>query len=392
MNDAKVLSACLASRSAFEHVQPFIEENDHSPQSAIWWPQVVAWYARDPRATAVDVELFRSLTKRQLPPKNAESLLGWLDALPPAPSPENAVLALLELKRFNAQQDHLAAVSAGNTERAQHTWAVYESLIRATTLGGESVVFADNDSVFAPESRGVVVRVAPAGLQQRVGGMAAGDSMVVYARPEMGKTAFVVNLGSVVANDGHRVLYLGNEEPVVRTMRRFVSRLCGQTVEYCEEHWEGALAAAKRRGYDRIKFKHLEPGSLAEIEAAIIAARPNLVILDQVRNIKSRGDSLTIRLEEVQQEFRAMASRYQFAAVSVTQAGDSASGQTFLDMGDVDSSNTGLPGACDVMVGIGANTHMMETDRRGISLPKNKLGHTHESFTVTIDKARNRIQ
>lgn len=97
-------------------------------------------------------------------------------------------------------------------------------------------------------------------------------------------------------------------------------------------------------------------------------------------------------MEEVQKSIRAMASRYGFAAVSVTQAGDSAEGKAMLTMGDVDSSNTGVPGACDVMIGIGATDSMKETPRRMLSFPKNKIGHTHEGIVVSFDKARNRVE
>ena len=54
-------------------------------------------------------------------------------------------------------------------------------------------------------------------------------------------------------------------------------------------------------------------------------------------------------------------------------------------MGDVDSSNTGIPGACDVMIGIGASGEDEASGRRVLSLPKNKRSGRHDFFPVGVN-------
>jgi hypothetical protein len=84
---------------------------------------------------------------------------------------------------------------------------------------------------------------------------------------------------------------------------------------------------------------------------------------------------------------RNIAKKYDAVAITVTQAGDSAEGKAVLDMGDVDSSNTGIPGACDVLLGIGATEQHKEQGLRILSLSKNKLGGVHDSFPVRFNPA-----
>jgi predicted ATP-dependent serine protease len=300
---------------------------------------------------------------------------------------------LLDIKRYNTRQEHLAAVSGGDDARATETWERLASLNAASTLQTEREAFYDARNAFQFTRGDNLIRLTPEILNERLGGgLAPGDSVVVYARPEMGKTGFVVHLTATAASAGHGVLYLGNEEPIDRTVQRTIASLTGQPTSVCAAHPVEALAGAQRRGLGNITFRDLDPGTMAQIEGAIRQTRPRLVVLDQLRNILHKGDSATVRMEDVQKGFRALAKRYAFTAVSVTQAGDSADGKTFLTMGDVDNSNTGVPGACDVMIGIGATYAMLETPRRGLSFPKNKIGHNHEGVIVSFDKARSRVE
>ncbi len=393
MHDAALLSGAIGSRVAFERVRPHVEPDDLTPQAALWWPLVVAWYARDPQATGVDQQLLREVGERELPPNHRATLLGWYDALPACPSPENAVQALLDIKRFNTKHEHIAALSAGDDGRAAETWERYASLVAASTLQTEREAFYDPRNAFAFTRGDNLIRLTPAILNERLGGgLGAGDTVVIYARPDMGKTALVVHIAVTAAAAGHPVLYVGNEEPIDRTVQRAVASITGQPTTVCAEHPQDALAGAMRRGLGNITFRDLDPGTPAQVESAVRQVHPRLVIVDQMRNIMSKGDSATVRMEDVQKAFRAMAKRHRFACISVTQAGDSASGKTFLQMGDVDNSNTGVQGACDVMIGVGATDQMVDTPRRGLAFPKNKLGHVHEGVIVSFDKARSRVE
>ena len=98
-----------------------------------------------------------------------------------------------------------------------------------------------------------------------------------------------------------------------------------------------------------------------------------------------KSDTRTNQLEEAANAMRNIAKRYDAIAITVTQAGDSAQGKAVLDMGDVDSSNTGIPGACDVLLGIGGTEQQIAQGIRTLSLSKNKIGGVHDSFPVRFN-------
>jgi hypothetical protein len=75
---------------------------------------------------------------------------------------------------------------------------------------------------------------------------------------------------------------------------------------------------------------------------------------------------------------------HEVVGISVTQAGDSGQNKIFLEVGDVDFSNVGIPAQADLMIGVGADEKLKATNTRGISLPKNKLSGNHAQFYTQI--------
>ena len=113
--------------------------------------------------------------------------------------------------------------------------------------------------------------------------------------------------------------------------------------------------------------------------------KPDVLVLDQLRNLNMHQDNYVLKLEEAATQARTWAKKYSCVVVSVTQAGDSASNKAVLDLGDVDYSNTGIPAQADVMIGLGANDHHARNGELVISLPKNKVSGNHEYFTVGVE-------
>lgn len=115
------------------------------------------------------------------------------------------------------------------------------------------------------------------------------------------------------------------------------------------------------------------------------------MVIDQMRNLVCQEESRVQQLETIARELRRLAIRHQVLVVSVTQAGDSASGKLTLDMSDVDGSKTGIQGTCDLMVGIGVNDAYLESGHRMLSFPKNKLSLDKEPLRVRLDLRRGKI-
>lgn len=54
-------------------------------------------------------------------------------------------------------------------------------------------------------------------------------------------------------------------------------------------------------------------------------------------------------------------------------------------MSDVDASKTGIPGAVDLMIGLGNDDVLEANNMLGVSLCKNKLSGDHARFHVTAN-------
>jgi hypothetical protein len=124
----------------------------------------------------------------------------------------------------------------------------------------------------------------------------------------------------------------------------------------------------------------------------VVKHKPDVLIVDQIRNVQVRAENRTNELEKVARGMRDFARIYNLLAVSVTQAADSARNKLELDMGDIDGSNIGIPGACDVMIMVGMDQAYYDNDERVVNLAKNKLTGEHSKWVVGISKQISRVR
>lgn len=204
-----------------------------------------------------------------------------------------------------------------------------------------------------------------------------------------GKSAFCINLTCGFLAQGFRVLYLINEDREEDIYMRHIYNLSNMDKWAVMNDPDEAEAKALRRGIDRLTIVGLAPGSIKQIEDLIEAHTPDVVIVDQLRNLIVKAENRTGQLDVAARSVRNLAKKLNVLMISVTQAGDSAADKAILDMGDCDSSNTGIPAACDVMLGIGKDATLDAEGRRMISLMKNKLGR-EEHFPVNINPTLSR--
>ena len=115
------------------------------------------------------------------------------------------------------------------------------------------------------------------------------------------------------------------------------------------------------------------------------------MVIDQLRNIDVDSENRTQALEKAATEARNTAKKFDIPVISVTQAGDSASGRTILSRGDIDGSNVGMPATADLMLGIGCTMEMEQRNMRVLSFPKNKISGRHEPINITIDPLLSRV-
>ena len=395
--DGKLFAAACASADAYRKIQGHVLTTDLSPQAAAWWPLLAEWYERDPGSKGVDLEVLAEKGRKVLPEVHQDLLQGWLKDLPEIASPENVVDFLLDLKRYQIGNRLAQAIQIRDDSKVDSLLEEYTELRHATKLGKSEIRWTQDDEEMVQFlSRDNLIKVAPAALNARLkGGASPGDHLLVFGRPEMGKTLITVNMVAGFLKYGHRVLYVGNEESTYKTRKRIACNLANCTSDEFDEQTERALGLAKSRGLGELFICHMNPGTLAEIEEIVKEVRPKVIVLDQIRNLDHKGDGMTVKLNELGKDFRNILAKYQCLGVSVTQAGSRENQSPWLTIDDIDMSRTGLPAACDVIVGVGADEDMKARGQRALSLPKNKLSDAedaHHGVIVQVDLQRSKAR
>lgn len=390
-----IASAC-DSRSAYEKIVSHLGTSDLTDTGQMVWSVIEDYYARDPRARNVNLDTLETLVVATVPnPKHKETLKLVVDGIKSSnTSGENVVHALLTLKReaLGARLSSALLAGSANSELLQE----YSTLLQATGLEeaegeGINIVWGRRPSDdFGDDYSGSLIQMMPHSLNDRLGGgMMRGHHVIVFARPEMGKTSLLANFTAGFLKQDLKVLYLGNEDPIQDVTLKFLSRVLEVPRDDVVRDMRGAEDyAIEHNRWGNLGLAQIEPGNPWEIEAAVKRVQPDVLIIDQIRNLTVRGsknDGMVQHLENAAKAVRQIGIRNKCLVISTTQAGDSATGKGILGMSDVDSSKTGIPAQAEVMIGIGASADDEIGGRRVFSLPKNKRTGQHGHFVVKAD-------
>lgn len=403
----------MQSRASYEAFAPYFTEDDFTPISKFWFALIKEWYAADKMAPSIDRSLLAELGKKRITnKKHEESLLGFVRDLPEPPSADNVVRVALELKRHNVEMELGAALGQGDRKTAARLLPVLAALQQATDLSfgaARKTEWQDAvsvDRLFDKVGKENRIPIAPRALNAKVdGGALPGHHIIIFGRPEAGKSTVSINMSYGFTKQKKRGLYVGNEDHIDILKSRYVSRVTQIPWQECEANKEKCMKLFRQRGgEDYLVMSQLKHGTVEAISRKLEQDGPfDFVVLDQIRNISTGNESdgkLTSRLEAVGREMRDLLLDYNLIGVSVTQANDRTERANqeppmWLGMGDIDSSRTGLPGTGDLLVGVGVTSDLKARNQRAISLPKNKLSSApdaHEGFFVEVDLAISRVR
>lgn len=380
----------MHSRDAFLRIADHVERSDLSEQGWVLWQCLCDYYDADSMCRRADPEILAEAAARKVrPEKHKEMFRGLVhDIAGFESSPANVVHDLIETKRERVGQELASGLLAGNA--SAELFDKYDKLLGAEDLGEDEEEQRRGLSVrelietgFDPSG---LVQVFPESLNRRLnGGVRPGHHIILFARPEMGKTLTTIEMIAGFLLQNLTVLYVGNEDPIDDVNMRVINRLTSMTVSEVRNNPDEADRVAREKGYDNLILASLAPGTAREITALMEQYDPHVLVLDQLRNLNMHQDNYVLKLEQAATQARLWAKRYSCVVVSVTQAGDSASGKAILELGDVDFSNTGIPGQADLMIGIGGTSQNKMRGELVLSLPKNKISGDHSHFTVLCE-------
>ncbi len=222
-------------------------------------------------------------------------------------------------------------------------------------------------------------------LRSSVGGLQGGDSIAVAGRPDKGKTSLLaanlVNFAPQLAGmdwSGRPMLWLNNEGSGRRIIPRIYQAALKCTfAEMVAKSNAGTLVQEYTESMhdERILVKDMHGSTLGQIEQVIEELNPCVVVFDMLANFRMPGvggGNKTDALEQMWQETREMAVRHDFVAMPTVQISADGDDQMYPPYSALKDSKTGIQGATDVILMMGALNSIEMDTVRGFSTPKNK--------------------
>ena len=394
--EEKVINAIFKDRKAFEQVKDTIDSTQEavfSDINSILYDRAAEYYDRDSEASSIDLDIIRSYVEREYP-RHAEIINVALDQIEREDtSCENVVDEFTRVRLHSLGQQIAQAIIAQQDPRDIITryMDIYNGVEEDTVehILPDAPAYADIANVLSGDN---VIELYPQDLQDRTGGCMRGHHILIFARPETGKSLFTINMVRGFLEQDLKVLYIGNEDSAAAMIPRFFCSMLNVSKDDLMAMSEDEVnEGIHQAGNDGFRFVHLEPGTFPQIRGLCRVMKPDVLVVDQIRNVQTGGDGLTTSLERAGTEMRNISAEYDLLAVSVTQAGESASSKLVLGLSDIDSSKTGLPAQIDLMIGIGVDDNYEGLGKRMISLPKNKISGDHSFFSINVDPSRSRV-
>lgn len=390
----KLLSAAFHDREAFDQLLSADVETDLSDKGKILWKLLKEYYSTDAEAPKADVEVISHQIERQYP-KHVDTFKVILDSLEQVSIP-NIIKDTIEFK-IDATKHQLAhALTSGKDEYVNQLIDKLQKLREGRLKDPErksevltNVSVADLVKRSSAENR---IKVLPSALNEQIGGgVSKQHHIVVFAPTDMGKSLFALNMTYGFLKQGLKVLYGGNEDPADDLIYRLLWRMTGMPKEEIEKDFETADKLAAEKGYHNLVFAELAPGNPTELRDMIEEHQPDVLIVDQIRNLDMGETNRVLQLEKAATMMRNFGKQYNLLPVSMTQAADSATGQVILSRGDIDYSNVGIPGQADLLIGIGADEDMEMKGERMLSFVKNKINGQKTPLKVWFDPTLTKV-
>lgn len=225
-------------------------------------------------------------------------------------------------------------------------------------------------------------------LHEVIPGFGPGNFVVVFARPEVGKTGFWVSLTAAPKGfiwQGKKVHAVCNEEPAIRTMARIICAATGTPIKDVARDTAAASSTFRAVGHNIKLFDGVDI-SLDEIREHVRREHPDILILDQLDKIRIDGDFAREdqHLRELYVRTRELAKAERIGIIALTQASADAQDHSKLNYSMMEGSKTGKAAEADVIIGIGRNpAHPIAY--RHLNINKNKITGTHPDFGVMLD-------
>lgn len=244
-------------------------------------------------------------------------------------------------------------------------------------------------------------------LSGAIKGVLGGASVAIAGRPDKGKTSLIAFILAHFAKqldnyfDPERpILWLNNEGKGQRIVPRIYQAALGLDMDELVALSNAGELRARYEAVvgrvDRIRVKDMHGASFAQIEQVIEAMRPCVVVWDMMANFRlgssSGGGNKADEIEEKWQVAREMAVRHDFVSLGTVQISNEGGNMLYPPYSALKDSKTGIQGATDIILMLGALDSPEMAQLRGFSTPKNKYQMpgrpSHVQAEVYFDAAK----
>lgn len=302
---------------------------------------------------------------------------------------QGVVQQLTEMELSGRAGKLISAYNNGEDVDLAHELAQLSQDTLRTLSQTTSVDWIDDsiEDILASEGQDYGLKFPTTVLREHISGILGGASIAIGARPDKGKTSFIAFLLQAFAKqldqyfDADRpILWINNEGKGQRIIPRIYQAALGvEMPELIKMSNAGTLRDeyAKAVGrVDRIRVKDMHGASLAQIETVIEAMQPCVVVWDMLANVRGGGSIGGNKADEVEakwQMVREMAVRHDFVSLATVQVSAEGGNMLYPPYSAMKDSKTGIQGATDIILMLGALDDQQMHKLRGISTPKNKF-------------------
>jgi len=232
-------------------------------------------------------------------------------------------------------------------------------------------------------------------LSKSVRGGKAGEFMIAFARPEIGKTAFYVSLVASpngFCSQGANVHIITNEEPARRTMLRAVSAYTGFTEKDIYNNRSQASEKFTEISANITMIDNVD-ASIEWLDKYCQENTPDILVVDQLDKINVTGTFARTdeKLRSIYTKYREICKRHNLFGIGISQASADAEERTHVTYAMMENSKTGKAAEADLIIGIGKNDITNNDDtRRYLTISKNKLSGFHGNIVCNLETKRNR--
>lgn len=392
-SDALILQA-LTDKARYRALRDAVPVSMLSPESQT----VLAWYPlyfqAYPEHERIDWAAMDALVKLRSG-YNAEQMAIMRHALAQAAAPvdEVAVKGVVN-SLYERDFSGRAAALIARYQAGEEVDLVYElhrmtDSTARTLAQSTSAQWIDDsiEDILKQEEKDYGLKFPTSVLSGAIKGVLGGASVAIAGRPDKGKTSLIAFILAHFAKqldnyfDPERpILWLNNEGKGQRIVPRIYQAALGLDMDELVALSNAGELRARYEAVvgrvDRIRVKDMHGASFAQIEQVIESMRPCVVVWDMMANFRlgssSGGGNKADEIEEKWQVAREMAVRHDFVSLGTVQISNEGGNMLYPPYSALKDSKTGIQGATDIILMLGALDTPEMASLRGFSTPKNK--------------------